>query len=293
MANLRNELLNFLEDWQRDVPVAWRQVLFGVSPDIESVPSHLTLEAGEQIYPLRKGHGDPRAPADSHVFRALDGLLPSEVRAVLIGQDPYPKIARATGRSFEQGDLYSWDGNVAKSLRRMLQTLVQHRMPSDDYVANDSEWEKVLSKISNERLTIEPPRALFDHWQTAGVLCLNLGLTLSRFDRPGTPAADRVQPAHMALWQPVVREILVHLARRTDRELLVVLWGKKAQDAFAQMGVGSAAGRMGKLAVVMRSHPSANGPSGNAGASPFLKLDDPFTQANKALLSIGAAPITW
>lgn len=45
--------------------------------------------------PLRAGN-DGR-----HLFRAFNGINPDQVRVVVIGQDPYPERARATGRAFE------------------------------------------------------------------------------------------------------------------------------------------------------------------------------------------------
>lgn len=296
MANLRGALRTFLTDWRSDVAGPWNAVLANVAPDFEAVTAHLTLKTNEVIYPLRKGHGDNRAPAGSHVFRALDELPPDAVRAVLLGQDPYPKLARATGRSFEQGDLDGWDGPVAQSLQRMVQALAQFRQPDPQYVANDSAWKSVQAKILVGNPRIEKPRALFDAWQTAGVLCLNLGLTLSRFDAKETPVADRVQPAHMAMWKPVVRAILLHLVRRQGRELLVVLWGDKAQKAYDSMGVeaaAAAAGNGARLVVVRRPHPSADGPKVDPGASPFLRLEEPYTQANNALEGIGSKRIAW
>ena len=296
MTELRTALRDFLKDWQDDVPAAWKAVLAGAAPDFDAVAGHLTLESHERIYPLRRGHGDPRAPAGSHVFRALDGLAPDAVRAVLLGQDPYPRISRATGRSFEQGDLVAWDGRVAESLRRMVQALAQFRAPDPAYVAHDDAWPGVRARVLAGNPVVEAPAALFDRWQAAGVLCLNLGLTLSRFDPARTAASDRVQPAHMAMWKPLVRAILVHLACRPNGELLVILWGDKARQAFEDMDVeqeAESAGSRARLVVVNRVHPAADGPRGNRGASPFLCLDDPFTQANEALERIGAPPIDW
>lgn len=296
MTELRTALRDFLNNWQDDVPDVWRAVLAGAAPNFDAVAEHLTLEPQERIYPLRRGHGDSHAPAGSHVFRALDGLGPDAVRAVLLGQDPYPRISRATGRSFEQGDLVAWDGRVAESLRRMVQGLAQYRAPDPAYVAHDDAWTSVRARVLAGNPAIEAPGALFDRWQAAGVLCLNLGLTLSRFDPARTAASDRVQPAHMEMWKPLVRAILVHLACRPNGELLVVLWGDKARKAFEDMDVereAESAGSRARLVVVNRVHPAADGPRGNRGASPFLRLDDPFTQANEALERIGALPIDW
>ncbi len=296
MANLRAQLAAFLHEWRRDVPDAWLPMLESVEPDLAAVPTHLTLEPNEVIFPLRKGHGDPRAPIGSHPFRALEGLEPNAVKAVLLGQDPYPKLSRATGRSFEQGDLLSWQGNPAQSLRRMVQTLVQHRHPTPDYLPNDSAWPALHHTLGQDPPRLEAPTALFNRWQAAGVLCLNTALTFSRFDPSGTPEADRVQRAHMALWKPVVRAILQALARRPGLPLLLLLWGRPAQDAYATMEVAAAAqaaGNANRVIAVSRPHPSYESPNGATGAAPFLNLPDPYSQANDALTLAQLPTIGW
>lgn len=294
MPLLRQALGSYLDNWRDDLPPHWRPWFNGVEPDLAAVAPHLTLEPSETIIPGRKAKLPSHAPAGSHLFHALDGCRPEEVRAVVLGQDPYPKLQRATGRSFEQGDLLAWQGNVAESLRRIVQTLAQHRLPNGGYVAHDNAWPGTLTSILAHQPALETPPALFDRWSAAGVLCLNLGLTLSRFDKKNTPAENRVQPAHMNLWRPVVTQLLTRLVQRPGASLVVMLWGKPAKDAFAAMqldAVASAAGS--KLLVVRRAHPGAEGPPGNAGAAPFLTLPDPFTEANALLHQHQLPPIAW
>jgi uracil-DNA glycosylase len=294
MPSLRHALGIYLEDWRADLPAHWRPWFHGIEPDLSAVAPHLTLDPGEVIIPGRKGQPDPRAPAGSHLFRALDDCRPEDVRAVLLGQDPYPDVARATGRSFEQGDLARWDGKVAKSLRRVVQTLGQHRLPNGGYVAHDHAWPGIRQGILAGQPHIEVPQALFDRWSAAGVLCLNLGLTLSRFDKKTTPAADRVQPAHMAMWQPVVTHLLTRLVQRPGKSLVVLLWGRPAQQAFAAMQLDPVAQAANStLLQVLRPHPAADGPPGNAGAAPFLVAPGPFTEANAKLHQHNLAPIAW
>jgi uracil-DNA glycosylase len=294
MPSLRHALGTYLDNWRADVPAHWRPWFNGVEPDLSAVAPHLTLNPGEVIIPGRKGQLDPRAPKGSHLFRALDDCRPEDVRAVLLGQDPYPKVLRATGRSFEQGDLKAWDGDVAESLRRILQTLAQHRLPNSGYVAHDKAWPGTLAGILAHQPALEDPPDLFDRWSAAGVLCLNLGLTLSRFDKKNTPAANRVQPAHMNLWRPVVAHLLTRLVQRPGKSLVVMLWGKPAKDAFAAMQLAAAAAAAGsRLLVVQRSHPGAEGPPGNEGAAPFLTLPTPFTEANTLLHQHQLPPIAW
>ncbi|WP_326532747.1 uracil-DNA glycosylase family protein [Pseudorhodoferax sp.] len=286
---LREAMASYLHDWRADLPPAWRAVLRDVEPALDAIAPQLTLEPHEIVIPRRKGHAE--TPLGSHLFKAFDGVGPQQVRAVLLGQDPYPNRDQATGRSFEQGDLAGWDGDATKSLRRVVQGLAHHRLPRADDPVVDA-WEQVRADIAAGQPAIEAPPALFDRWARAGVLCLNLGLTLSRFDDSDTPDAQRVQPAHMALWTPVVRAVLLHLARRPKSTLLVLLWGGQAQEAFETMGIAQAAegaNPPGRLLVVKRRHPAYA--VGNA--PPFLELPDAFTQANQAFGGNPPHGIDW
>src|SRR5688500_12945984 len=101
--SLRDALRLFLQDWRHDLSPEWREILSATDPDFDGVAPHLKFDPAEPIYPGRRGRPVPGAPAGAHTFRALDGLPPRDVRAVIVGQDPYPRIAQATGRSFEQG----------------------------------------------------------------------------------------------------------------------------------------------------------------------------------------------
>lgn len=275
---LRDAMATYLHDWRADLPPAWQAVLRDVEPDLDAIGPQLTLEPNEIVIPRRKGHAE--APTGSHLFKAFDELDPQNVRVVLLGQDPYPNRDQATGRAFEQGDLVNWNGRVTKSLRRVVQGLAHHRLPRPDYPVVDA-WDQVRADIAAGQPAIEAPSALFDRWTRAGVLCLNLGLTLTRFDEKGIPEAEKAQPAHMALWTPVVRAVLLHLVRRPNSTLLVLLWGGQAQRAFEAMGIAQAAEQTnpsGRLLVVERRHPAY----AIGSASPFLALPDAFTQANQA-----------
>jgi len=289
MANLRAKFKQFLGGWQDDVNASWRKVLNGVEPNLAAIGSGLTLEEQETIFPGRKGSPAPGARADSHVFRALDGLKPRDVTAVVLGQDPYPMSSRATGRSFEQGDLAAWSASpkkVAESLRRILQIAAHFRTGEDKYLAGDAAWAGVVSDIDAALLNIKAPRDFFDEWQKQGVLCLNAGLTLSRFQKD-------VQQAHFALWRPVVQRILTTLATRKDQRVVFLLWGGVAQKTFNELGILQAAKDAGtdqRIAVVTHVHPAAEDKTGKPR---FFGPPNTFTAANEKLTTIGGPIINW
>lgn len=289
MANLRAKLSDFLSDWRDDLSESWRGALDGAEPKLSAVDNALTLEDDETIFPGRKGHTAPGARPDSHVFRALDGLRPKDVRAVILGQDPYPKSSRATGRSFEQGDLPLWSPKksaVAESLRRIVQVAAHFRTGEDKYLQGDAAWPALAHDIESEALDIAPPQQFFDRWQAQGVLCLNAGLTLSRFKA-------EVQQAHFGLWRPVVQRILTVVATRPAGSVVFLLWGGVALQTFQQLGVleaAEAAGTRQRLAVANRVHPGAED---NAGQPRFFQAPNIFKDANDKLQAAGGIAIEW
>ena len=289
MANLRAKLSDFLTDWRDDLSESWQSALDGAEPKLGAVASALTLEDDETIFPGRKGHPAPGARPDSHVFRALDGLRPKDVRAVILGQDPYPKSSRATGRSFEQGDLPQWSPQksaVAESLRRIVQVAAHFRTGEEKYLQGDAAWTDLTQDIEAGALDIAPPQQFFDRWQEQGVLCLNAGLTLSRF-KPD------VQQAHFALWRPVVQRILTTVATRNSGSVVFLLWGGVALQTFQQLGVleaAEAAGTRQRVAVANRVHPGAED---NAGQPRFFQPPNIFSGANDQLQAAGGVAIEW
>ncbi len=289
MANLRSEMGDFLSDWRTDISDSWRGALDGVEPELGAIGNTLTLEDNETIFPGRKGHPAPGARPDSHVFRALDGLRPKDVRAVILGQDPYPKSSRATGRSFEQGDLPQWSPKksaVAESLRRILQVVAHFRTGESKYVEGDAAWAGLVQDIESGALAVAPPQQFFDKWQAQGVLCLNAGLTLSRFE----PA---IQQAHFSLWRPVVQRILTTVATRATGSVVFLLWGGVSQTTFKKLGVlaaAEAAGTRERVAVATAVHPGAED---SAGQPRFFRSPNVFTDANQKLQAAGGEAIEW
>jgi uracil DNA glycosylase len=289
MAQLRTEIRSFLQDWRTDVSSSWQDVLDGAEPNIEAIDEALTLEDGETIFPGRKGHPAAGARADSHIFRALDGLRPHDVNAVVLGQDPYPRASRATGRAFEQGDLLEWSPDrtrVAESLRRIVQVAASHRSGDAKYVSGDVAWSRLVADAQANRISIARPRDFFDKWQRQGVLCINAGLTLSRFE----PA---VQKAHFALWRPIVKRLLTSLATQPNRSIGFILWGGVALNTFNSLGILDAAENAGtrdRVAVVRHAHPGAEDQNGQP---LFFGKPNTFTDARDRLSAIGGPVIEW
>jgi uracil-DNA glycosylase len=285
MATLRQALEEFARGWAADLPDGWSALLAGHGPDAAAVRADLGFDAGEPIFPARRGTVLAGARADAHVFRAFDALPAGDVRCVLLGQDPYPDIARATGRSFEQGNLAAWPerpGAVAASLRLLLQFLAHARTGETEFLG-PSGWA-ALHRRAGE-LDLGTPQSLFDRWQSRGVLCLNAGLTLTRYRQGGAP--EQIF-GHIPFWAPLVGATLRALASRSTGAVVFLLLGRSAQGLADAMGVRAAAEAAGTwktgVVVVGLSHPAAPG---------FLQGMNPFCVVDRRLAEMNQAPIGW
>lgn len=135
----------------------------------------------------------PVFPPRETVFAALERTQPDDVRAVILGQDPYHTPGKADGLAFSipQGFPGRLDslGNIFKELE------------------SDLGAQRTLSDLSD--------------WADQGVLLLNTALTVPQGAAKG----------HARLgWSHLVADVLGHLS---DRPRAYLLWGGPAQRAAA------------------------------------------------------------
>ena len=243
------------------------------APYMVALRAFLTAEraAGKRIF-----------PAASEWFRALDLTPLDKVRVVILGQDPYPCAAFATGRAFEAGNVAHWrelEKMFSKSIRTWLQLVAAARTGEPSYAASVADWDRTIDAIEAGRLDIEPAAEIMDPWVDQGVLLLNSSFTLSRFQVAGDPHQTE---GHLPLWRPVIAAVLRHLAARGTPTVFMA-FGSQAATALAAAGL--AEGIHGRNAVILREHP--------AFADKVLALENPFLACNAALAALGAAPIRW
>ena len=279
---LRAAFRETLKGWQEDFASPWRDVVGDISLAFGDVDPALELEPWEPIFPARRGRSFPGAPAGAHMFRAFDGVAPEDVRCVILGQDPYPCPAFATGRAFEAGNVALWrelDKMFSPSVRAVIQLTLAARTGDEHFVRGVERWPAILTAIERGMVDLEAPGALADRWVASDVLLLNASLTLTRFRRDGDPHQIR---GHLRLWRPLMARVLDHLARR--RTPVVFLgFGDAAAETLRASGLdGSDAG---DERVVLRPHPAA--------ADEVLAQENPFTLCNRRLKTMGAAAVDW
>lgn len=137
-------------------------------------------------------------PAGGNVLRAFTRPM-SEVRVLIVGQDPYPTPGHPIGLSF---------------------AVERHVRPLPRSLAN------IYAELEAD-LGI-PPAAHGDlsAWQDQGVLLLNRVLTV----QPGTPGSHRRRG-----WEEVTELAIRSLVARGG-PLVAVLWGRDAQSLIPMLG---------------------------------------------------------
>ena len=295
MPKLLDEMERYLDRWQGDLPTAWRKRLDGVAPDLDAIPGDASLDLAAEIVPLRQNRG--------RVFYALEGIDPSDVNAVILGNDPYPDPIRATGRSFEQGDLTDWTedlgepGRVTRSLLSLVCAVAALRpdakAPALDGSGLCDRRGKLLCGLQKGEVVLPPARSMFENLTGQGVLWINrtptMGVLETRQRRDGSSwrAIDEQRKWHRALWRPVMRAIVSSLVEEARGRLVVfALFGEARslrtwiKDKGRRLDVPNK-----NLRVVESGHPSV--------PRYFFRAGNPLRRINNELTARGYDPIDW
>lgn len=161
----------------------WAAAMAPVDEQIRAMGDFLRSE-------IEQGHG--YLPAGENVLRAFATPL-SDVRVLIVGQDPYPTPGHAVGLSF----------SVERNVRPLPRSLVN--------IYREMETDLGIPPATTGDLT---------SWQQAGVMLLNRVLTV----RPGAAASHRGQG-----WEAITSHAITQLAQRGG-PLVAILWGQQAQE---------------------------------------------------------------
>jgi len=277
---LKSAMAEILEGWQDDLPPAWRRALGPVELGFSDIDAGLTINPWEPVFPVRRGLHFPGMPAGSHMLRAFDDIAPTQVRCVVLGQDPYPEPGFATGRAFEAGNLAGWgelDKMFSKSIRAYMQQIYAARTDQPDHARSFDDWPSVRSALTDPANLFEMPTEIADRWVGEGVLLLNTALTLSRFQVGIDPHQSG---GHLPLWRPLMVRTLEVLAQQ-KRPLSVLAFGDSAADTIERAGLRAS----DTVFIERRAHP--------AFADRLFAEPNPFVSANQFLKAKGLAPIAW
>ncbi|SMX83999.1 Uracil-DNA glycosylase [Brevibacterium antiquum] len=139
-------------------------------------------------------------PSGDKVFRAFAEPL-TEVKVLIVGQDPYPTPGHAIGLSFA----------VDPEVRPLPRSL------------------KNIYKELAADLGIEPAaHGDLQSWSRQGVMLLNRVLTVA----PGEPASHRKRG-----WEAITEQAIAALVDR-DQPLVAILWGREARNLAPMLRSG-------------------------------------------------------
>ena len=306
MTTLRERMQAELGNWRERLPAKWRPGFDGVTLDFNCVDPACLLAPDEPIWPQENS---PNRSA--RLFKALDDLPPEKVRVVIFGNDPYTRIAQATGRSFEQGDLVNWardirtKGRVSPSMQTIVAAaaataaangryeLCNTRMLYDEPAAPKEPaadaphaqpiWFAHVALalgLDDGVIKLPPPTRIFKYWADQGVLWLNRTLTYTKWD-------TNQRDSHRRFWEPFTNRMLELLVGQgADHPIVFALWGESAKQLDGV--IRKLATRLKVKQTAVRTCKSGH-PQWVAG---YFQHGNPLVAVNKAIGRSGK-PISW
>jgi uracil-DNA glycosylase len=215
------------------IPLDWRTAI-GDDMDVAAFTQTMSLVAQ-----ARHEHPDEIYPPEAKVFAALEKTPVVSVRAVILGQDPYPGPGQAHGLSFSfLGDPNHLPGSL----------------------------ENIRKELLTDQHIKAPPSGSLEPWARHGVLLLNTILTVQR----GKPASHRAFG-----WQTFTDAVLRAVARKTE-PVVFLLWGRVAQaksklvtSPHIEIDAGHPSPRSQRFFLGQRPFSKANDALEAAGRSPI------------------------
>ncbi|WP_395725085.1 uracil-DNA glycosylase [Nakamurella sp.] len=167
----------------------WAQALEPVAGQVSAMGDFLRAEVAA---------GRSYLPAGNQVLRAFERPL-SNVRVLVVGQDPYPTPGHPIGLSF---------------------AVDRHVRPIPRSLAN------IYRELLADTGITAPQHGDLTAWSDQGVLLLNRVLTV----QPGKSASHRGKG-----WEPVTEQAIRALVERGG-PLVAILWGRDAQTLRPMLG---------------------------------------------------------
>ncbi len=200
-------------------------------------------------------------PAQDDILNALAWTAPGDVRAVILGQDPYHEPGQAMGLSFS----VPAGTKLPPSLRN------------------------IYKEMSADLGCLAPASGDLTGWAEQGVLLLNTTLTVR----------EHAAASHAKLGWQVVTNYVVRRCLELEQPVVFLTWGRHAvglveaarAEVTAAGGAGAAA--LGNKFTLASTHPSPLSANRAGGGLSAFMGSRPFSQANALLEQHGAAAIDW
>ena len=162
--------------------------------------------------------GNNYTPSAQKLFTIFT-LPKNKINTIIVGQDPYPQLGVATGRSFE---VKATDWNqVNASLKAILQSFYYH---AHGYIAS---FQQISEAIEKGEWDFFKPSELFEVLEkNYGVFFLNKSLTCE-IGKPNS---------HRDVWHPFTSALAAEIA--INPNITWLLWGSDAKQLEPIIGHG-------------------------------------------------------
>lgn len=178
----------------------------------------LNEETINRLRDIESKIGENINPEPENVLRFLNNDL-NNIKVVILGQDPYPEKGRATGRSFEVGDLHNWNDKFRQvSLKNIIRLIHKNYNKKENY--NEiKKFSAIQDEIKSGAFNLLPPNEIFKSWEKQGALMLNTYLSVE----PGKPGS------HIDIWEDFSVSLLRYISSK-NKDISWFLWGKQAEE---------------------------------------------------------------
>jgi uracil-DNA glycosylase len=203
-------------------------------------------------------------PSIDNIFRAERLTSPDNIRAVIVGQDPYPQAGVATGLAF---DSHINNRKIPYANLR-IQEEIAREYPRENPPVFTTKNKKEIVGVPFEK----KPHGDLSRWAIEeGVLLINISET-TLLENPN---------AHKNYWIGFV-DSLIRFVCKKNKNIVFFLWGREAQTIEKSI--------IGSHLVLKTSHPSYtyhNGKSGDsfAGSNHFIEANKFFASKNLPLIN--------
>ena len=200
-------------------------------------------------------------PAQDNILNALAWTAPGDVRAVILGQDPYHEPGQAMGLSFS--------------------VPVGTKLPPS--------LRNIYKEMAADLGCLTPASGDLTGWARQGVLLLNTTLTVR----------EHAANSHAKLGWQAITNYVVRRCLELEQPVVFLTWGRHAvglvEGARAEVEAagGAGAAALGNKFTLASTHPSPLSANRAGGGLPAFMGSRPFSQANALLTKHGAAAIDW
>lgn len=232
-------------------------------------------------------------PPQGDILNALAYVAPGDVRAVILGQDPYHGPGQAMGLSFSVPNGEKLPPSLRNIYKEMASDLGCNMPVSGDLSA----WAQQGVLLLNTTLTVREHEANSHSklgWQVVTTAIVEACMRLP-------------QPVVFLAWGRPAIKLIESAKSRMSKDALeggdcagvagdcagVAAAGGSASDAAADESGSSAGDALSRKFILKSTHPSPLSASRSAGDLPAFLGSRPFSRANDLLRECGVEPIDW